>query len=583
MRKAPRERTADVLDAIGGQHALSWRVWLIAYPLTLLSTVWSGVSLTGASVYKWLLVGTIAHIVMSTVAIPFRLTVFRAGDRPSRPFLAFVLFYLVGMIRGFTVSTLITIVDLGNADYLARVIGGGALTVVTLALMTVLVDSNERYRASISELSRTQMALRESRESTERVLRREQLQLIETITRTVQTPLQDLRAAMQSNTAQAMESAQQVINRLNALLDDAVKPLSRAVATNLEPWTPTATGSEPAVRPPLTEIRVMRPIYAARHSVLASLTFPSILATLIGPTRAIVTTALCGMTIYIVLRAGEGLINRRPPMQLSRALIITLPIYIAAGLPAMFIGFNELSGHAARIGLPVGGALTTTAMGSVITFTSAIFQERQDREARLRAANEELAIAVSHVTAELWAQRRHIADVLHGDVQSGLIVASARLAKGESVDSLIAPVQQALDRLAVADTSRGSLLTFLNELEHSWDGVVEITINCGPEVVRECDVHEDLSSVLQTIVQELVSNSVRHGQAQSVSITLLVREQQLEGTVADNGSGFPTQRTEGLGSQILSSAARTWSRTRIGDHTVVTFELAVPSLETLSV
>lgn len=60
------------------------------------------------------------------------------------------------------------------------------------------------------------------------------------------------------------------------------------------------------------------------------------------------------------------------------------------------------------------------------------------------------------------------------------------------------------------------------------------------------------------IVQEAVSNAVRHGQATAVRISLTLRRQQLRLRIEDNGTGFPAVavRPEGIGLHVMEYRAR---------------------------
>jgi signal transduction histidine kinase len=60
---------------------------------------------------------------------------------------------------------------------------------------------------------------------------------------------------------------------------------------------------------------------------------------------------------------------------------------------------------------------------------------------------------------------------------------------------------------------------------------------------------EDLEMALYRMIQELLTNSIRHGRSQNINISLACKDQQLELKILDDGLGFDihTNKTEGIG------------------------------------
>ena len=81
--------------------------------------------------------------------------------------------------------------------------------------------------------------------------------------------------------------------------------------------------------------------------------------------------------------------------------------------------------------------------------------------------------------------------------------------------------------------------------------------------------NQELATHLFRITQESINNAVRHGIADTISITLQKEDDFGILTIGDNGSGFKTdpQNTDGMGLHNLRSRARMINATiQIGNN-----------------
>ncbi|HNA59349.1 MAG TPA: ATP-binding protein, partial [Chitinophagales bacterium] len=69
-----------------------------------------------------------------------------------------------------------------------------------------------------------------------------------------------------------------------------------------------------------------------------------------------------------------------------------------------------------------------------------------------------------------------------------------------------------------------------------------------PEILLQCDAYQGASEkqevFLYRIVQELLTNSIKHGRAQQIKITLLSNNTSIQLEVIDNGVGFDPQQLQ---------------------------------------
>ena len=102
------------------------------------------------------------------------------------------------------------------------------------------------------------------------------------------------------------------------------------------------------------------------------------------------------------------------------------------------------------------------------------------------------------------------------------------------------------------------------------DGQVDPEVAAARDVARRCDLRVDLTvdgeleplpdahrTCIYRVVQEALTNCVRHGHASRVAVTLVGRPASLDVRVEDDGVGFaPAARRSGLGLLGLDERVR---------------------------
>jgi signal transduction histidine kinase len=91
----------------------------------------------------------------------------------------------------------------------------------------------------------------------------------------------------------------------------------------------------------------------------------------------------------------------------------------------------------------------------------------------------------------------------------------------------------------------------------------EVAKRSGMEITLKLDaaplvVDNDLATALFRIVQESLTNSVRHAHASSVEISLVADTKGLVLTVRDNGRGFAVEERQGGGIGLVSMRERAY-------------------------
>jgi len=155
---------------------------------------------------------------------------------------------------------------------------------------------------------------------------------------------------------------------------------------------------------------------------------------------------------------------------------------------------------------------------------------------------------------------RALAQHVHSNIQNQLLARALTLDDKNlteaEIELQLSEVQKLLD-LAL-DTSQvpnqESLLASLEEIVERWRGFVRIDLDLE---LDQNTLDPIICQALVQVVGEAISNSVRHGLAQTVSIriaALLKDESVLEVTIADDGLG-PRSGPTGLGTELFTAVS----------------------------
>jgi anti-sigma regulatory factor (Ser/Thr protein kinase) len=123
----------------------------------------------------------------------------------------------------------------------------------------------------------------------------------------------------------------------------------------------------------------------------------------------------------------------------------------------------------------------------------------------------------------------------------------------------------------------------------SVDDGISLRLRGGPEAAARArralsklraDIDPPLMETLRLLVTELVSNSVRHAQSETVILKVLVARTAVLTEVTDEGPGFdptdagaPGTEDSGWGLFLVERLADRWGVNQAGDTTKVWFEL----------
>jgi len=186
---------------------------------------------------------------------------------------------------------------------------------------------------------------------------------------------------------------------------------------------------------------------------------------------------------------------------------------------------------------------------------NAVALNRSVEAGRLRAA-----IEAADRERGRWARELHDETLQSLGGLRVLLAAASRRADGaateEAMRQAITDIEEAIDNLrAIISDLRPSLLDDLG-LQPAIEALLVRRREAGLEVVSQLSLDDrgdhtlprELETVIYRMIQEALTNVVKHAQASSVHVSVTSDDSQWTVEVHDNGVGFdPSARTEGFG------------------------------------
>lgn len=293
----------------------------------------------------------------------------------------------------------------------------------------------------------------------------------------------------------------------------------------------------------------------------------------VGTLAALTMMLLWGLIAYSAARLA---LKKR--FSLLTCLASNLALGLVAGLLSFEIRLLEIPnidpGLSAFVSLQI--VLIVFFAHTHSTLLDASWLALQNLEQVLR--KEEKLLLKMQVALEL--QSRRLAYLVHGRVQATLQAISIRLTQPvvdqgteiETLDALAANLTEQFNSAPALASQVGSF----ESLCELWDGVCEVEIAFESDSRERISSDEQLSIATLLVVEEFVTNSVKHGSADRVSVRFgLEQTDQVwleavsfgESVAADSvqpsSSATDSASSSGIGSKIFESMTDTWSTNQI--------------------
>ena len=507
MKKALTRATRSVYAAPG----ISYLPWLIMFPFSVLGT---GVFVPEGGEWQaeWFLVGLIAHLVLLPIIFVFNLLA-KAFDFKFGSILFFA-FFLMGAIRGLTVSytaELFMLVE--DANYAWRIGSGMFVTATWFAVGNAAVFEIRDYANSLAKLrgelgkqseylERSQQELAASREE----VLQETLKLV------------DLGLIQVEPRGKDKNQLQQISEQLHKLVDEGLAPLIQKLQNS-------STKPEFVIAPyqKVSGWKIARTAFINRpfHIVVAIiLQMISAITSKIwgfGFLIAMIDLAMVSLAIILSYSAGFWVLKRLKSnsLRLASNLLFLMTPAIVSGLSPTILFPDSTFEPLVFISL-FNNVFAAGFLGA-IGFAAKYEAEKVIGE--LSLAIEQTALARSRAEQLRLVEKRRLSRILHGSVQSKIRSLALQIERTGT-----APERDKLDEFRtsiieeITNPSQINLMEFLLELKELWEASAEIQYSLDDEIPGIID--NDGQVAVIEIVREVVSNAMKHSASNKMRINI---------------------------------------------------------------
>jgi len=365
-----------------------------------------------------------------------------------------------------------------------------------------------------------------------------------------------------------IEDAPATVGALESLAGDVVRPLSHQLARDLPTWSVPATEDVPHV-PWADVFRAPDASQAIRPRVLV------LVMGIIGlpgavfvysPIRGLIALAGALGVLAVCLSLGRQWLAVRPPRTAPEAwsrivLVLAGSAVVSAAMVALLDIGARGQGAFWRLAL-----VAVPVFGLLVAIVSMLGSRMRGITSELATVNRDLRWALARVNIEAWEQGGRLSRALHGPVQSLLHARMLSLRKaldaGDTAVGDVAHLRDDLQRsLAAAlapSSTQVAVESVLRDVSKTWAGVADVIWHVDADASSLLASDSLCAEAVADIATEAVSNSVRHGGATGVSITIDVSEHDLiRVRVVDDGTAG--EGVPGLGTVLLTRCAFDWS------------------------
>ena len=551
----------SLFKRVTGEKTLSQTAFLAFVPVGILGVaiVIPVEKVTASQRFDWFLVGVIAQGVLAVAILIFNKIYFRfiKGAKFSVAYIFFALF-TSGALRGIAIGQAAPIFDLADPTApTVRAINSGITVIIWMGIIGLMLEAQSSYVREYQDLYQRFLMLKSGRLPDGRALNSGRLSEIAEQVAQMTSPVRTKLAKLSEGSFTDAQVREAVAD-LQQVVKEQIRPLSHRL------WFDRTSH--------LLKFKLSNLLLDAFKTDETPILFFTALTTFsifvgttvsMGINKGAVISLIFGMTIYMLFTLEKLLlkieiIKSKFIHPIFLILIATVPLL----LTHVYFNLSEISYWGLYSNVGVAGSVFLTAI-----FTTMLSQSLIDRAKIIDILTTQ--ITSGYVEEHLQAIARmtedsEIASYLHSSLQSELTAVALKLDQAaksgnrDEVKSIIQYAQIVIERDLTVNFHAGehSPLERINALLDAWRGIADIKIDLQKIELCETQVLTDISQV----IEEAVSDAVRFGNANLISISGDASPDHYYFKVTDNGKSKP-QVGSGLGTILLDEIApNLWRR-----------------------
>ena len=433
-----------------------------------------------------------------------------------------------------------------------------------MVLWSNLNGAYREHRAVVNNLNGIRNSILGYRENAEVILADEQEKLLELTKGTLLPQIQLIEDAVSAGNIE-LASRWGVANELKGIIYNQVRPLSESLRNSAKALTAPAKDAPSHF---FSVISIPKTFHI-QNSIFPTFTSASLFVTFLAApfwlldVSWVIPSAFLSLSYFAVIYGIRRLLKNAP--EVSRWVGIPA-LFVTAILPVLPAYMVALVFYPDRHQAAVYGSAVVFVSIIVVAIFSLL--DSFDYEARLyremlAEQNEELSLEAAIFEQQLWAARRAWSNVIHGTVQAALTAALTRLNSETADEQTIKLVKKDLDRAtkALSDTpvSNIKFAPALRDLVDSWAGICEISVDISAELKRSISRDVRVTTCINELLKEAVSNAVRHGDARNAQIAIQSSAAGVLEVSVSNDGVPPVGVRKGVGSKLFDELTLDWA------------------------
>jgi two-component sensor histidine kinase len=523
---------------------LKWRYFGIFFPVHAIIVLFlsAPANKVSSDLPKWMLVVVLSYAI---TAIPFALAMNSKWitDDGRREFVALI---FIGMVRGFAILDVGLLLDLPQTKpYLLRPLNSAVNVPLWFMILRFLIGSRNEFKDLFNELY-----VRNIKDRVSKVLpakgKLQENEIARIEERVLQT-LEPLRKNIEelSGAEMSLEDLEREKIIIQSFIEEKLRPLSHDL------WR------QQRISPPkLHYVRNLFRITFVTKSQFGYAIVPSFIFGVVGASTFESFAfawrhSLLHLIIQVIVFLGyeylyERLLNFRKYLNLIAIfLCVSVPYAID---PIFLSSYPSTSAN-------FWAEIVAAGWFLLLSLTFAVAKSQTDFRRDLintLLIDLEKSASINGSDAELAGK---YARYLHGDIQSTLSSTQMQLQQASDKDDL-ALGKSSIEKLASVlrrdhhDYAIGDAISPISKFQQiidAWEGIATISID-----VEEGRFSDVTLLKVSEVIEELVSNSIRHGGATEISVSLTSSGSDVSVEFQDNGSPRKAGKT-GVGSAMMKS------------------------------
>lgn len=564
---------------LGGKYAYKFRYGVYALPALVFGTAVSENDVNvNYGFWKWSASALVSVLITFVAFVIIDQTIFKNRVSAPKPnSWVFVLGFFLGLIKGFTTGILAEhLFGLGPfsaENLILRTVSAGLigfLGLPILALANYSWDNLHHVRRSLlADLQGIDELTNLTKEGNKKS---QELTYLETVQKRVENIRNQFERKINAN---IFQTGDQIAGELRNIANEIVRPLSHEAANRASRTLSARIKFNQLILLLPETITIGLPWLLAINAVTGRLHIETF-----GIRVGILTLLLDTATLFVALHLVHFLLRKIGTNQVSAIAIPILVLFIRSKMLFFFLDKIHTS-HSAVPFLP--NAIWSVFLFFLVSFSSTylVLQLRNLNRLETEYSQKYIEMLRRDQTEHLLSSR--LARYLHGTVQTRLIASALRMKGANEVGAEVdvrRELENVLNHLTIPDLllSESPSLGFMPNLERiieQWDGLLTIKYKISGEI-------DFLSQIFVTQVCELIneafSNSLRHGEADEIELSVVVDKHIMTISITDNGKN-DLKKGFGLGSAHFTRiASQGWELYRDSEkaHTILTARIGIP-------